>query len=295
MYMKKKLNLAALLLAAALLGACGGQKQDAADTVAQTESAETENAEQTSSIDLADGVYTVDFKTDSSMFKVNESKNGKGVLTVKDGEATLHISLTSKNIVNLYLGTADEAKEDEAGWLQPTVDTVTYSDGLSEEVNGFDVPVPALGEEFDLALIGKKGTWYDHKVRVENPVSGEAEDAEAVSPAGQTADVADGTYTCEVTLQGGSGRASVDSPATIIVKDGKVTADIVWSSPNYEYMLVDDVQYDPIQTEGNSEFQIPVTLDEDVAVSALTVAMSQPHLIDYTLHFDSVTLSEVTK
>ena len=235
MYMKKKLNLAALLLAAALLGACGGQKQDAADTVAQTESAETENAEQKSSIDLADGVYTVDFKTDSSMFKVNESKNGKGVLTVKDGEATLHISLTSKNIVNLYLGTADEAKEDEAGWLQPTVDTVTYSDGLSEEVNGFDVPVPALGEEFDLALIGKKGTWYDHKVKVENPVSGEAEDAEAASsetensdnaadaqkPAGQTADVADGTYTCEVTLQGGSGRASVDSPATIIVKDGK--------------------------------------------------------------------------
>ena len=293
--MKKKLNLAALLLAAALLGACGGQKQDAADTVAQTESAETENAEQKSSIDLADGVYTVDFKTDSSMFKVNESKNGKGVLTVKDGEATLHISLTSKNIVNLYLGTADEAKEDEAGWLQPTVDTVTYSDGLSEEVNGFDVPVPALGEEFDLALIGKKGTWYDHKVRVENPVSGEAEDAEAASsetensddaadaqkPAGQTADVADGTYTCEVTLQGGSGRASVDSPAII--------------SPNYEYMLVDDAQYDPIQTEGNSEFQIPVTLDEDVAVSALTVAMSQPHLIDYTLHFDSVTLPEVTK
>lgn len=95
--MKKKLNLAALLLAAAFLGACGGQKQDAADTVAQTESAETENAEQKSSIDLADGVYTVDFKTDSSMFKVNESKNGKGVLTVKDGEATLHISLTSKN------------------------------------------------------------------------------------------------------------------------------------------------------------------------------------------------------
>ena len=65
MYMKKKLNLAALLLAAAFLGACGGQKQDAADTVAQTESAETENADQKSSIDLADGVYTVDFKTDS--------------------------------------------------------------------------------------------------------------------------------------------------------------------------------------------------------------------------------------
>ena len=313
--MRKKMNIAALLLAAALLGACGGQKQTA-DSTSQGENAGVESTgqaenEKMDKIDLADGVYTVDFKTDSSMFKVNESKNGKGVLTVKDGEATLHISLTSKNIVNLYLGTADEAKEDEAGWLQPTVDTVTYSDGLSEEVNGFDVPVPVIGEEFDLALIGKKGIWYDHKVSVENPVPGEAEDAgaedtsaeaengdgaaDAQKPAGQTAVLADGTYTCEVTLQGGSGRASVDSPATVIVKDGEVTADIVWSSPNYEYMLVDDVQYDPIQTEGNSEFQIPVTLDEDVAVSALTVAMSQPHLIDYTLHFDSATLSEVTK
>lgn len=72
--------------------------------------------------------------------------------------------------MNLYLGTAGRGKEDEAGWLQPTVDTITYSDGLSEEVNGFDVPVPALGEEFDLALIGKKGTWYDSQSKVENPV-----------------------------------------------------------------------------------------------------------------------------
>ena len=287
--MKKKLNLAALLLAAALLGACGGQKQDAADTVAQTESAETENAEQKSSIDLADGVYTVDFKTDSSMFKVNESKNGKGVLTVKDGEATLHISLTSKNIVNLYLGTADEAKEDEAGWLQPTVDTVTYSDGLSEEVNGFDVPVPALGEEFDLALIGKKGTWYDHKVRVENPISGEAEDAEAASsemensddaadaqkPTGQTADVADGTYTCEVTLQGGFRQSIGGQPGDHYRQGWKGDCRYCLEQPELMSICwLDDVQYDPIQTEGNSEFQIPVTLDEDVAVSALTVAMS---------------------
>ena len=37
-------------------------------------------------------------------------------------------------------------------------------------IYGFDVPVPALDKEFDLALIGKKGTWYDHKVSVTNPV-----------------------------------------------------------------------------------------------------------------------------
>ena len=83
---------------------------------------------------------------------------------------TIHISLPSKKIVNLYPGLAEDAKKDGAQLLEPTTDTVTYEDGTTEEVYGFDVPVPALGEEFDLALIGTKGTWYDHKVSVSNPV-----------------------------------------------------------------------------------------------------------------------------
>ena len=157
--------------------------------------------------------------------------------------------------------------------LEHTVDTVTYSDGLSEEVFGFDVPVASVGQEFDLALIGTKGVWYDHRVSVQNPVPQE------------------GTYTCEVALSGGSGRAGVTSPAKL-VSDGKtLTATIEWSSPNYEYMIVDGTQYDPIQTEGNSTFEIPVTLDTVLAVSASTVAMSQPHLVDYKLYFDSATLT----
>jgi hypothetical protein len=119
---------------------------------------------------LADGTYTVDFDTDSSMFHVNEALDGKGTLTVKDGEMTIHISLTSKNILNLYLGLAEDAQKDGANLLEPTEDTVKYSDGTTEVVNGFDVPVPVLGEEFDLALVGTKGTWYDHKVSVSNPV-----------------------------------------------------------------------------------------------------------------------------
>ena len=83
---------------------------------------------------------------------------------------TIHISLTSKNIVNLYPGLAEDAVKEGAELLIPTEDTVTYSDGTTEVVNGFDVPVPALDEEFDLALIGTKGKWYDHKVSVSNPV-----------------------------------------------------------------------------------------------------------------------------
>lgn len=120
-------------------------------------------------IELADGVYTAEFETDSSMFHVSEACEGKGTLTVEKGNMTIHVSLASKNIVKLYCGLAENAGKAEDGLLLPTEDTVTYSDGLSEVVYGFDIPVPAIGEEFDLALIGKKGTWYDHKVRVTSP------------------------------------------------------------------------------------------------------------------------------
>lgn len=115
---------------------------------------------------LEDGEYSVKFDTDSSMFGVSEAMNGRGTLTVKDGKMMLHISLKSKKILNLYPGLAEKARGDEKGWLLPTTDKVKYEDGTWEEVFGFDVPVEKLDEEFDLALVGEKGTWYDHKVSV---------------------------------------------------------------------------------------------------------------------------------
>ena len=135
--------------------------------------AEGIKTEQASKTALEDGTYTAEFNTDSSMFHVNEAMDGKGTLTVKNGKMTIHVSLVSKNIVNLFEGTAEDAQKDGAKLLEPTTDTVKYSDGTSEEVNGFDVPVPALDKEFDLALIGTKGKWYDHKVSVSNPVKAE--------------------------------------------------------------------------------------------------------------------------
>ena len=116
---------------------------------------------------LEDGEYIAEFNTDSSMFHVNEANGGKGVLTVENGEMTIHVSLVSKKILNLYPGLAADAKnaaEDEL--LQPTTDEVTYDDGETEEVYGFDIPVPALDTDFDVALIGEKGVWYDHVVSV---------------------------------------------------------------------------------------------------------------------------------
>ena len=122
---------------------------------------------------LEDGTYTATFTTDSSMFRVNEANNDKGILTVKDGKMTIHISLVSDKILNLFPGTAEEAQKEGAELLEPTTDEVTYSDGTTEEVFGFDVPVPAIGEEFDCALVGEKGKWYDHKVMVTDPVAEE--------------------------------------------------------------------------------------------------------------------------
>ena len=119
---------------------------------------------------LEDGVYTAEFTTDSSMFHVNEAYGNIGTLTVADGQMTIHVTLASKNIVNLFPGLAEDAQKEGAALLEPTTDAVNYSDGTTDEVYGFDVPVPAIGEEFDLALLGKKGKWYDHKVKVDNPV-----------------------------------------------------------------------------------------------------------------------------
>ena len=206
----------------------------------------------------------------------------KGTLTVENGQMTIHISLPSKSILNLFCGTAEDARKDGAALLQPTTDTVTYSDGLSEEVNGFDIPVPALDEEFDVAIIGTKGKWYDHKVSVTNAV---LKEDDAAAPA-ET--LTDGTYTIAVTLEGGSGKANIQSPCTLTVADGKMTATIVWSSSHYDYMLVDGERCDVLSTENGSMFEIPVAaLDTPLAVVGDTTAMSTPHEIDYTLTFDA--------
>ena len=265
-------------LALSLLAGCGASST-ASSVASDAASSEAASAAASSAVETAalpDGVYTADFETDSSMFHANEACDGKGTLTVENGEMTFHVSLASKKIVNLYPGKAADAEANESDWLQPTTDTVTYSDGTSEEVYGFDIPVSALDTDFDLAILGTKGKWYDHVVSVRNAVE-KAADAEVP---------ADGSYTCEVTLEGGSGRATVESPAALTVADGKMTATLVWSSPNYDYMIVDGEKYLPTNTEGNSTFEIPVAaLDTALTVTADTVAMSTPHEIEYTLTF----------
>ena len=152
--------LAVLTMVLFTLAGCGG----AADGSA---------AEGGNAAGLEDGTYIVDFTTDSNMFHTSDAyEENKALLTVSGGEMTVHVTLQSKKIVNLFPGLAEYAEKEDAVLLEPTTDTVTYSDGYTDEVYGFDVPVPYLNKEFDVSLLGTHGNWYTHQVVVSDPVPG---------------------------------------------------------------------------------------------------------------------------
>lgn len=175
-------KIAVLLLSAAMamtmLSGCGDntakEDKNAATEDQNKDDASEAKEEETEEAPIEDGEYLVDFNTDSSMFHENpDFDGGKATLIVEDGKMTVHITLNSKNIVQLFLGTAEDAQKDGTDLIDPAgTETIEYTDGSEpKEVYTFDVPVKKLDEEFDLALIGTKGKWYDHKVSVSNPVA----------------------------------------------------------------------------------------------------------------------------
>ncbi|MCI5829102.1 MAG: hypothetical protein UHY90_11085 [Treponema sp.] len=204
------------------------------------------------------------------MFHANDSKKGMGTLIVNDGRMIFHVSLAGKSIVNLFAGKAADAKDKEDLWLKPTKDKVTYADGYSETVNGFDIPVSKIGKDFDLALIGKKGIWYDHRVSVD-------EVAEIAKPS-------DGQHDAGVVLLGGTGKARIESPALLEVAGGKNILTVVWTSSNYDYMIVDGVKYLNKTPGQKSTFTFAVAdVTKPFKVVADTTAMGNPHEIEYTI------------
>ncbi len=257
---------------------------DIVEEVTESEEAVEETSVINQKIELNDGIYSVKFDTDSSMFHVNEAEEGRAILTVTGGTGKLHLIMPSKNVLNLYSGFAADAEGDKDNWIEPTTEEVTYDDGITEEVFAFDVPVLVLDEEFDLALIGKKQVWYDHKVIVSDPIVYEGEQDEETASA-ETVNVENGTV--EVTLEGGTGKVSLTSPTKIEqIEDGYLVT-LEWSSKNYDYMIVDDVKYLPAEVSETSIYEIPVkTLEEPLNVIADTVAMSKPHEIEYVITFD---------
>ena len=229
--------------------------------------------------DINDGKYDITVDSSSTMFKVTECK-----LSVENGSMTAVMTMSGSGYEYLFMGTGDEAeKADKSQYIPAEEDDGTVR---------FTVPVEALDKEIDCAAFSKrKELWYDRKLvfRADSiPISAFKE---GMITSVESLGIKDGEYTVEVKLEGGSGKATVTSPAKLVIKDGKAEAEIVWSSNKYDYMIVNDQKILPTSTEEFSVFSIPVTgFDYRMPVSADTTAMSTPHEISYTLYFDSETI-----
>ncbi len=318
-----KRTIAAFCVMALLLAGCGSNAASTAETesavmetavaetetTAETEKSGTETAESASADDqiataaemttpedvvedwmqpingnqIQDGVYDIKVDSSSSMFNILDCQ-----LLVQDGNMTAVMTMSGTGYLYLYLGTGEAA-------VLASEDTYIPYNQHAEGAHTYTVPVEALDKGIACAAFSKnKEKWYDRTLvfRADSLPTGAF--AKGMISAPEDLNLADGTYEVEVTLTGGSGKASVASPAKITVSDEKIQATIIFSSANYDYVLVDGEKYLNEATEGNSTFTIPVSgFDWKMPVTADTTAMSTPHEIDYSLYFDSATITEV--
>ena len=231
---------------------------------------------------LIDGTYDITVDSSSSMFRI-----ASATLTVTDGQMSASMTMGGTGYLYLYMGTGEKASvASEDAYISYEEDATGAS--------VFTAPVEALDDGISCAAFSKKKEkWYDRtlvfradSLPTEAFKDGAPNKGDTVSDLG----LSDGDYEAEVSLEGGSGKASVASPAKITVKDGVAYATIVWSSNNYDYMMVDGVKYEPVaggpSTEEGSAFEIPVSaFNAKLSVTADTLAMSTPHEISYTLLF----------
>lgn len=276
--MKKSLIfLGILLLASLLLIGCGEAKTP--PTVQNPQGiSDSENlpgqAEEISPIyanQIQDGTYPIEVSSSSSMFRIIDAK-----LIVAGGEMSALITLSGTGYEKLYLGTGEEA-------LADSDDKCIY---YAEDTDGkytYKVPVAVLNEDIDCAAWSiRKQAWYDRVLVFQSGLIPE----NAITPELTAVPISEGVYLIDVTLTGGTGRAKIKSPATMKITNSNKTALIEWSSPYYEHILLEGDYYYPINTSGNSVFEIPLVIDADIPITAQTIAMSQPHEIDYVLYFD---------
>ena len=231
--------------------------------------------------DLNEGVYETAVNSSSSMFRVERCE-----LTVKDGALSVRLVMPSESYAFLYPGTAEDAAK------APESDDIP----LTEDENGersFTLPIEALDAAVPCAAYSrKKELWYDRTLVFRaDSLPLEAFSSEGLTTAASL-ELPDGRYQVEVALSGGSGRAKIESPTVLTVKGGACTARITWGSRNYDYMRIGEELFYPVNTDGNSAFDLPVSVfDREMAVVADTVAMSTAHEIDYSLRFASRSLT----
>lgn len=229
---------------------------------------------------IKDGTYAVTVDSSSSMFQITQCE-----LTVENGQMTAVMHMGGTGYLKVFMGTGEEAAAAGEADCIPFVQT---EDG----VHTFTVPVEALDAGIPCAAFSKKKEmWYDRTLvfRADSlPVEAFRDGAFATA---ESLGLADGNYTVEVQLAGGSGKTTVESPAALRIENGAAYATLIFSSSKYDYVKVGEEKFLPLNTEGNATFEIPVAaFDWKMPVLADTTAMSTPHEIEYTLYFDSTTI-----
>lgn len=234
---------------------------------------------------IKDGIYSITVDSSSSMFNIVDC-----TLTVENGRMSAAMTMGGKGYLYVYMGTAEEAADADAG------EYIAFTEN-EDGSHCYTVPVEALDNGVACAAFSKnKEIWYDRTLvfRADSLPTEAFSDGFIVTA--ESLGLVDGEYTVEAYIEGGSGRASIETPAKLTVLDGVCTLEVIWSSSNFDYMKVEDKQYFPVNTEGNSCFEIPVIgFDYKMPVIADTVAMSTPHEIAYTIFLNSATIAAVGK
>ena len=232
--------------------------------------------------DIKEGTYEIEVSSSSKMFKITAC-----TLVVEGGKMTATMTMGGTGYRYIYPGSCEAAVlASESEYIEPVE--------AEEGIHTFTVDVNALDEAFDCAAFSnKKEKWYERTLVFRSDSLPTEAFVKEKGTSLETLNLQDGQYSVAVSLSGGSGKASVESPTKLVVADNKAIATIVMSSDKYDYMIVDGEKYLPVSTEGNSVFEIPVSrFDCEMPISADTTAMSTPHEIDYTLHFESDTIKQ---
>jgi len=271
---------------------------------------------------IKSGEYEVKTESSSSFFSIYSCS-----LTVKGNKMKAVLTIDSTSYECVYMGKAKDA-------AKAPKDDYIFAD--EKDYRGsFTIPVEALNTPIACAAFSKKEEqWYDRNILIdaaslpdgalkielpdynlidkaveqydENKDGGSAAKQDAAKDNQQNSfnalipaavDMENDTYSIEVNMIGGSGRASVSSPTWFIIKDGKAYARLLWSSSHYDYMKISGIKYENESTDGgNSTFTIPVAVfDQPIRVIADTTAMGDPVEIEYELTFYEDTINSVTK
>ncbi len=292
-----------LLLCAALLFGCSAQPKadtpDAASASAQkdlsTDGQQVADESQMAPVQqvvnsnmtpipgdvLQDGQYDITVDSSSTMFSVERCE-----LTVESGSMTAVLHMGGTGYLYVFMGTGEAAA---------AADTLQYIP-FEEQPDGthtFTVPVEALDQGLACAAFSKKKElWYDRTLVFRSDSLPKEAFLENTYPTADSLGLTDGNYTIEVQLTGGSGRASIQSPAALRIEDGAAYASVIWGSRNYDYMRIGDLIFDPLPDTETSAFEIPVAqFDRTLTVFANTTAMSTPHEIEYSLCFDAASIT----